>query len=58
MRKTRICIMMALVTEKQWKKALIVPDYLFFGEEVGKNIDLSEWYGDKKKKKSFSPRNN
>lgn len=33
------------------KKKLIVPDYLFFGEEVGKNIDLSEWYGDKKKKK-------
>lgn len=32
------------------KKALIVPDYLFFGEEVGKNIDLSGWYGDKKKK--------
>ena len=33
------------------KKVLIVPDYLFFGEEVGKNIDLSEWYGDKKKRK-------
>ena len=33
------------------KKSLIVPDYLFFGEEAGKNIDLSEWYGDKKKKK-------
>ncbi len=33
------------------KKELIVPDYLFFGEEAGKNIDLSEWYGDKKKKK-------
>lgn len=33
------------------KKSLIVPDYLFFGEEVGKNIDLSEWYGDKKKKR-------
>lgn len=33
------------------KKHLIVPDYLFFGEEIGKNIDLSEWYGDKKKKK-------
>lgn len=32
-------------------KYLIVPDYLFFGEEAGKNIDLSEWYGDKKKKK-------
>lgn len=31
--------------------SLIIPDYLFFGEEVGKNIDLSEWYGDKKKKK-------
>lgn len=33
------------------KKSLIVPDYLFFGEEVGKDIDLSEWYGDKKKKR-------
>ena len=32
-------------------KQLIVPDYLFFGEEAGKNIDLSEYYGDKKKKK-------
>lgn len=30
---------------------LCVPDYLFFGEEVGKNIDLSEFYGDKNKKK-------
>lgn len=30
---------------------LIVPDFLFFGEEAGKNIDLSEWYGDSKKKK-------
>lgn len=36
---------------KDVSKYLIVPDYLFFGEEVGKNIDLSEWYGDKKKKK-------
>ena len=33
------------------KKALIVPDYLFFGEEVGKNLDLSGWYGDNKKKR-------
>ena len=32
-------------------KQLIVPDYLFFGEDVGREIDLSEWYGDKKKKK-------
>lgn len=32
-------------------RILGIPDYLFFGEEVGKNIDLSEWYGDKKKKK-------
>lgn len=30
---------------------LVVPDFLFFGEEVGKNIDLSDWYGDKNKKK-------
>ncbi len=36
---------------KEVQKSLIVPDFLFFGEEVGKNIDLSEWYGDKKKKK-------
>ncbi len=33
------------------KKSLRVPDYLFFGEEAGKDIDLSEWYGDKKKKR-------
>jgi len=33
------------------RKALVVPDFLFFGDEVGKNIDLSEWYGDKNKKK-------
>ncbi len=33
------------------KNSLVVPDYLFFGEEAGKNIDLSEWYGDKKKKR-------
>lgn len=33
------------------KNSLIIPDYLFFGEEAGKNIDLSEWYGDEKKKK-------
>ena len=32
-------------------KQLIVPDYLFFGEDVGREIDLSDWYGDKKKKK-------
>lgn len=33
------------------RNSLILPDYLFFGEEMGKNIDLSKWYGDKKKKK-------
>jgi len=33
------------------KGKLIVPDFLFFGDEAGKNIDLSKWYGDKKKKK-------
>lgn len=32
-------------------RQLIVPDFLFFGEDVGRNIDLSEWYGDAKKKK-------
>lgn len=29
---------------------LFFPDYLFFGEEVGNGIDLSQWYDDKKKK--------
>jgi adenine-specific DNA-methyltransferase len=33
------------------RSKLAVPDFLFFGDEVGKNIDLSEWYGDKNKKK-------
>lgn len=30
---------------------LVFPDFLFFGEETGTYIDLSEFYGDKKKKK-------
>lgn len=29
---------------------LYLPDWLFFGEEVGAGIDLSQWYGDAKKK--------
>jgi adenine-specific DNA-methyltransferase len=33
------------------QKHLLMPDYLFFGEEAGRDIDLSEFYGDKKKKK-------
>ena len=33
------------------QRSLIVPDYLFFGDTVGKDIDLSEWYGDASKKK-------
>lgn len=36
---------------KAVNKYLVFPDFLFFGEEAGKNIDLSEYYGDKKKKK-------
>jgi len=35
---------------------LIVPDYLFFGEEKGKNIDLTWFYGDSKKKKNVNIR--
>jgi hypothetical protein len=31
-------------------RQLIIPDYLFFGEEVGKDVDLSKYYGDKSKK--------
>ena len=37
--------------KEEVSKALVIPDYLFFGEEVGKNIDLSDFYGDKNKKK-------
>lgn len=29
---------------------LYLPDFLFFGDEVGRSIDLSQWYGDRKKK--------
>ena len=29
---------------------LYLPDWLFFGEEVGRSIDLSKWYDDPKKK--------
>lgn len=29
---------------------LYLPDYLFFGDEVGESIDLSQWYGDNRKK--------
>lgn len=29
---------------------LYLPDWLFFGEEVGKGIDLSQWYDDSKKR--------
>lgn len=35
---------------KESLEQLFFPDYLFFGEEVGKGIDLSQWYDDKKKK--------
>lgn len=41
----------AFTDREEIAKQLIVPDYLFFGEDVGRNIDLSEWYGDKRKKK-------
>ncbi len=35
---------------KESLEQLYLPDWLFFGEEVGKGIDLSQWYDDKKKK--------
>lgn len=41
----------AFTDRESVSKQLIIPDYLFFGEDVGKNVDLSKWYGDKKKKK-------
>lgn len=36
---------------KESLEQLYLPDWLFFGDEVGRSIDLSEWYGDAKKKK-------
>ena len=36
---------------KESLEQLYLPDWLFFGEEVGNGIDLSEWYGDAKKKR-------
>lgn len=33
------------------RQTLIVPDFLFFGENVGKDLDLSGWFGDKSMKK-------
>ena len=33
------------------RNALVVPDFLFFGENVGKDLDLSGWFGDQKMKK-------
>ena len=33
------------------QRSLIVPDYLFFGEEVGRDTDLSGYYGDARKKR-------
>ncbi len=41
----------AFTDRKVISDQLVIPDFLFFGDEVGKNIDLSKWYGDKKKKK-------
>lgn len=29
---------------------LSLPDYLFFGDEVGRGIDLSQWYGDENRR--------
>jgi type I restriction-modification system DNA methylase subunit len=41
----------AFTDRNEISKQLVIPDFLFFGDEVGRNIDLSEWYGDKKKKR-------
>ena len=35
---------------KESLEQLYLPDWLFFGEEVGKGIDLSQWYDDAKKR--------
>ena len=35
---------------KESLEQLYLPDWLFFGDEVGRSIDLSQWYGDTKKR--------
>ncbi len=35
---------------KESLERLYLPDWLFFGEEVGRGIDLSQWYDDTKKR--------
>ncbi len=35
---------------KESLEQLYLPDWLFFGDEVGRSIDLSQWYGDNNKK--------
>ncbi len=35
---------------KESLESLFLPDYLFFGEEVGHGIDLSQWYGDRSRR--------
>ena len=35
---------------KESLEQLYLPDWLFFGDEVGRCIDLSQWYGDNNKK--------
>lgn len=35
---------------KESLEQLYLPDWLFFGEEVGRSIDLSQWYDDTKKR--------
>lgn len=36
---------------KESLEQLYLPDWLFFGNEVGRSVDLSQWYCDTKKKK-------
>ena len=35
---------------KESLEQLYLPDYLFFSDEMGRNIDLSQWYGDSNKR--------
>lgn len=37
-------------------KQIRLPDYLFFGDEVGNGIDLSQWYGGDRNKRNVSVR--
>lgn len=45
----------AFTDNESLSRQLVVPDYLFFGENENRSVDLSDFYGGDKNKKKVSP---